>query len=76
MNKNQTKKQFEHLGLYFDDSNLSKIKSSLIEYTKNWSHLSYGLILKQTIRLHTQWMEDDKMVIDDGDDDNKEKKTK
>jgi len=70
--QNQAKNQFEHLGLYMDDSNSSKIKSSLIEYTKNWSHLSYGLILKQTIRLHTQWMEDDKMIIDD--EDNKEKK--
>jgi trimethylguanosine synthase len=72
--QNQAKNQFEHLGLYMDDSNSSKIKSSLIEYTKNWNHLSYGLILKQTIRLHTQWMEDDKMIIDD--EDNKEKKRK
>jgi len=71
--QNQTKDQFEHLGLYLDDSNLSKIKSSLIEYTKNWNHLSYGLILKQAIRLHTQWMEDDKMIVDD-DGDKKEKK--
>jgi trimethylguanosine synthase len=72
--QNQTKDQFEHLGLYLDDSNLSKIKFSLIEYTKNWNHLSFGLILKQTIRLHTQWMEDDKMIIDDDDGDKKEKK--
>lgn len=69
--QNQTKDQFEHLGLYLDESNLSKIQSSLIEYTKNWSHLSFGLILKQTIHLHTQWMDDDKMAVDD---DNKKKR--
>ena len=63
--QNQTKNQFEHLGLYLDNSNLSKIRSSVVEYTKNWSHLSYGLVLKQAIRLHTQWMEDDKMAVDD-----------
>lgn len=63
--QNQTKNQFEHLGLYLDDSNISKITSSVVEYTKNWSHLSFGLVLKQAIRLHTQWMEDDKMAVDD-----------
>jgi len=67
-----TKNQFEHLGLYLDDSNLSKIKSSLVEYTKNWNHLSFGLVLKQAIRLHTQWAEDEKMMVDD--EDKKEKK--
>ncbi len=71
--QNATKNQFEHLGLYLDDSNLSKIQSSSVEYTKNWNHLSYGLVLKQTIRLHTQWMEDDKMVVDD-EEKTKEKK--
>ncbi|UJR35782.1 hypothetical protein I4U23_028530 [Adineta vaga] len=74
--QNETKSQFEHLGLYYDDSEASKLKSSLVEYTKNWKHLSYGLVLKQTIRLHTQWMEDDKMMIDDTDEKNKEKKRK
>lgn len=73
--QNATKNQFEHLGLYFDDSNTSsKINSSLVEYTKNWKHLSYGLVLKQAIRLHTQWMEDDKMVVDD--EEKKDKKGK
>ena len=71
----ETKNQFEHLGLYFNGSDTSsKINSSLVEYTKNWKHLSYGLVLKQTIRLHTQWMEDDKMVIDD--EEKKDKKGK
>jgi trimethylguanosine synthase len=74
--QNQTKDQFEHLGLYLDNSNISNIKSSLIEYTKNWNYLSYGLILKQAIHLHTQWMEDDKMIIDDDDNNNNNKKEK
>ncbi|CAF0834275.1 unnamed protein product [Adineta steineri] len=61
----ETKSQFERLGLYLNESNLSNMKSSLIEYTKNWNHLSYGLVLKQAIHLHTQWTEDDKMAVDD-----------
>jgi trimethylguanosine synthase len=72
--KDQTKTKFQRLGLYLDDSNLSEIKSSLVEYTKNWNHLSFGLILKQVISLHTKWTEDDKMIVDD--EDNKEKKKK
>jgi hypothetical protein len=62
--QNPTKNQFEGLGLYLDDSDASKINSSSVEYTKNWKQLSFGLILKQTIRLHTQWIDDDKMVTD------------
>ncbi|CAF5103034.1 unnamed protein product, partial [Rotaria socialis] len=42
--KNATKTQFERLGLYLDDLNTLKIESSSIDYTKNWSQLSYGLI--------------------------------
>jgi hypothetical protein len=72
-NLSNEKNQFEHLGLYLDTENVSKIQSSSIEYTKNWKNLSYGLILKQAIRLHTQWVEDDKMIVDD---DKKKKKTK
>ncbi|CAF1044557.1 unnamed protein product [Rotaria sordida] len=72
----EIKNQFEHLGLYLDNSNLSTIKSSLIEYTKNWNHLSYGLILKQTIHLHTQSIDDDKMIIDDKDIKDKKRKGK
>ncbi|CAF0755269.1 unnamed protein product [Rotaria sp. Silwood1] len=63
--QNEIKNQFEHLGLYLDNPNLLNIKSSLIDYTKNWNHLSYGLILKQTIHLHTQSIDDDKMIVDD-----------
>ena len=68
----QTKNSFEHFGLFIDDSNLS-MKLSSIEYTKNWHRLSYGLILKQTIHLHTQWMQDDKMIVNDNDMKNDEK---
>ena len=62
----QIKNSFEYLGLYIDDSN-SSMKLSSIEYTKNWNRLSYGLILKQAIHLHTQWIQDDKMIVNDND---------
>ncbi|CAF3337952.1 unnamed protein product [Rotaria socialis] len=74
--KNATKTQFERLGLYLDDLNTLKIESSSIDYTKNWSQLSYGLILKQTINLHTQSTDDDKMIIDDPRNQNKKSKGK
>ena len=71
--RDQTKDQFERLGLFFDGSTSSHIDSSLVEYTKNWKQLSFGLVLKQAIRLHTQWMEEDKMMTDDQGDAAKEK---
>ena len=70
--RDQTKDQFERLGLFFDGSTSSHIDSSLVEYTKNWKQLSYGLVLKQAIRLHTQWMEEDKMTVNDGKEEAKE----
>lgn len=70
--KTEAKTQFEHLGLYLDKTDILNIKSSVIEYTKNWNHLSYGLVLKQTIHLHTQATDDDKMIVED----NKNKKRK
>ena len=67
--REQTKDQFERLGLYYDRDHSQHINSSLVEYTKNWKQLSFGLILKQTIRLQTQWAEDEKMTVNDETDD-------
>lgn len=75
--RDQTKEQFERLGLFFDSGHAQHIKSSLVEYTKNWKQLSLGLILKQAIRFHTEWMEDEKMIInDDPKEDNGQTKKK
>ena len=72
----QTKVQFDELGLCLDETNSSQIQSSIVEYTKNWKNLSYGLVLKQTIRLHTQWMDDEKMAVDDNQTKRRQKKNK
>ena len=66
-----TKAQFERLGLFLQGGSPSQINSSLVEYTKNWKHLSFGLVLKQVIRLHTQWIEDEKMMVDDDHEEQK-----
>jgi hypothetical protein len=69
--RQQTRAQFERLGLFFDQTDASCIDSSFIAYTKNWNQLSFGLVLKQAIHLHTQWKDNEKMLIDEQTQDHK-----
>ncbi|CAF4230010.1 unnamed protein product [Didymodactylos carnosus] len=67
--RQRTKQKFKKLGLYMDDNNTANsILSSNVHLLSNYKQLSYGLILKKAIRIHTQWLNSDDNIKMMGDD--------